>query len=70
MPTTPEFQGTNPSNWEADQVVWRGALERFVERGRPVRRFAPHPTFGVLSIREWGRLVYLHNDHQLRLFGV
>ena len=70
LPTTPEFQRTKPTDWEKDQAAWRAALERFVERGRKGGPFGPHPAFGVLSTREWGRLVYLHNDHHLRQFGV
>jgi hypothetical protein len=31
--TTPEFQRTQPTTWEADQAAWRAALERFVEEG-------------------------------------
>jgi hypothetical protein len=56
--------------WEADQATWRAALERFVERGRKGGPFGPHPGFGVLSSKEWGRIVCLHNDHHLRQFGV
>jgi hypothetical protein len=29
-----------------------------------------HPSFGRLSGREWGILVYKHTDHRLRQFGV
>jgi hypothetical protein len=70
LPTTPEFQRTTPGAWEADQAAWKAALERFVERGRNGGPFGRHPAFGVLSTREWGRLVYLHCDHHLRQFGV
>ncbi|OFW68664.1 MAG: hypothetical protein A2Y74_00090 [Actinobacteria bacterium RBG_13_63_9] len=70
LPTTPEFQRTQPTTWAADQVAWRAALERFVERGRKGGPFGPHPAFGALSTREWGRLAYLHCDHHLRQFGV
>jgi hypothetical protein len=69
LPTTPEFQRTQPAAWEADQAAWKAALERFVERGRKGGAFEPHPAFGALSTKEWGRLVYLHCDHHLRQFG-
>ena len=70
VPTTPEFQRTKPATWEADLASWRAALERFVARGRNGGPFGPHPAFGVLSTREWGRLAYLHCDHHLRQFGL
>jgi hypothetical protein len=70
LPTTPEFQRTKPTDWAADQVAWKAALERFVEHGRKGEPFGAHPAFGILSAKEWGRLVYLHCDHHLRQFGV
>jgi hypothetical protein len=33
LPTTPEFQRTPPTTWEADQAAWRAALERFALMG-------------------------------------
>jgi hypothetical protein len=70
LPTTPEFQRTQSTTWDADQAEWRAALGRFVELGRAGGPFGPHPAFGALSTKEWGRLVYLHCDHHLRQFGV
>ncbi len=29
----------------------------------------PHPTFGLMSRAEWGKLIYRHFDHHLRQFG-
>jgi hypothetical protein len=70
LPTTPEIQRTQPTTWETDQAAWRGAIERFVQRGRRGESFGAHPVFGTLSTKEWGRLAYLHDDHHLRQFGV
>jgi hypothetical protein len=70
LPTTPEFQRTQPTAWEVDQAAWKAALGRFVERGCNGGPFGPHPAFGVLSAQEWGRLLYLHCDHHLRQFGL
>ena len=66
----PDFQRTQSTISEADQVAWRAALGGFVERGRKGGPFGPQPSIGSLSIREWGRLACLHNDHHLRQFGV
>ncbi|MBM3440474.1 MAG: DUF1569 domain-containing protein [Bacteroidetes bacterium] len=30
----------------------------------------PHPLFGSLSKKDWGRLIWKHVDHHLRQFGV
>ena len=70
LSTTPESQRTKPTDWDADQAAWRVALERFVERGRNSGPFGKRPAFGALSVREWDRLLFLHNDHHLRQFGV
>jgi hypothetical protein len=29
----------------------------------------PHPSFGIMSRTEWGKLIYRHFDHHLRQFG-
>jgi hypothetical protein len=29
----------------------------------------PHPSFGMMSRTEWGKLIYRHYDHHLRQFG-
>jgi len=29
----------------------------------------PHPSFGMMSREEWGRLIYRHFDHHLRQFS-
>jgi hypothetical protein len=30
----------------------------------------PHPMFGKLNRKQWGRFMYVHLDHHLRQFGV
>jgi len=30
----------------------------------------PHPIFGKMSLREWGKLLQIHVDYHLRQFGV
>jgi Protein of unknown function (DUF1569) len=30
----------------------------------------PHPMYGKLNRRQWGRFMYVHLDHHLRQFGV
>jgi hypothetical protein len=53
-------------------------LERYLLQeypSRPVEArvktvFDPASIEEIQSTKEWGRLVYLHNDHHLRQFGV
>lgn len=71
VPTTPEFQRTEPAEWEKDVAAWNGAFDRFVLRSREESpRWGTHPAFGDLGTGEWGRLSAQHNDHHLTQFGV
>jgi len=70
-PTRPEMEqgkgGSAPADFESDRKALRGALERFCEElPQPC---LPHPVFGAMNAREWGRWGYLHADHHLRQFG-
>lgn len=70
VPTAPELVfASTPNTWGRDVDDLQAALDRFVARGREAR-WADHPTFGRLSAKQWGVLVYRHVDHHLRQFGV
>lgn len=64
--TTPVMLTTQPTSWEEDC----GVFESLVQRLAGSDRLAPHPTFGPLSTKEWGRLSWKHINHHLRQFGV
>jgi hypothetical protein len=64
--TVPEMLATKPSAFEAD----RQRLLDLVERLVVAETVHPHPVFGVMSHRQWGRLAARHFDHHLRQFGV
>jgi hypothetical protein len=68
VPTAPELLGRAPLSWQADVGELVALLERL---GRePADRALPeHPSFGRLTRRAWGVLVYRHTDHHLRQFG-
>lgn len=71
VPTTPEFQRTEPGEWAGDVAEWNAALDRFVLRGKEKSpRWGTHPAFGDLDTDEWGRLAARHCDHHLAQFGV
>ncbi|MCP4205068.1 MAG: DinB family protein [bacterium] len=67
-PTAPELIRAEVETWEAEKTQLLDLIEHFAERIRTSS--APHPIFGKLSIRAWGRLAYRHLDHHLRQFGV
>lgn len=63
-----EVGGTPPAEWDRDRAELEALMERF---GRERRASgAPHPVFGPLSSRGWGRWGWLHTDHHLRQFGL
>jgi hypothetical protein len=68
-PTAPEFLHSHPEDLEAGLAALRETLERFVAARKDASR-KPHPAFGLLSGRAWGRLMYRHLDHHLRQFKI
>lgn len=70
-PTAPEIDqvrqaGTPPTTWENDLALLRQLLERIAKDPEP---FAPHPLFGQMTRKQWGRMVYIHMDHHISQFG-
>ena len=41
-------------------------LRHFEEAGRPDAAWKPHPLFGKMTPREWGKLLQMHLDYHLR----
>jgi hypothetical protein len=72
-PTATEFLPgggmTHTTTFEEDKQALLAVLRRFGETPS-ARAFAPHPVFGRLSRRGWGRLMWRHVDHHLRQFGL
>ena len=68
-PTAREMLSSRPESWDQDVVAACALIDRFAERS-PVAQWPPHPAFGPLSGREWGRLSAKHLDHHLTQFGV
>jgi len=73
VPTRPEidqeFNGTPPSDFEADRQTLLALVERFTMQQRDFE-FQPHPMFLGMTEWQWMRWGYLHTDHHLRQFGV
>lgn len=68
-PTAPEFVHAHPEVFESNLSALRSTLDEFVAAGESTS-FEAHPSFGRLSNKAWGRLVYRHLDHHLRQFGI
>lgn len=47
----------------------KNELLNYLEKVKSSATLKPHPFFGALSKREWGRLVYKHVDHHLKQFS-
>lgn len=68
-PTAPEIVRRKEASIEEELRQLEAAMARFAaKRNDPV--WPPHPAFGKLSAKSWGRLGYKHTDHHLRQFGV
>jgi len=67
-PTAPEFVHTDEPDFKEGLALLHATLERFAASGEQ-SRMEPHPAFGAISHKAWGRLMYRHLDHHLRQFG-
>jgi hypothetical protein len=67
-PTAPEFIHTDEPDFKEGLATLRATVEQFAAADKGARR-EPHPAFGVLSHKAWGRLTYRHLEHHLRQFG-
>jgi len=68
-PTAPEFVHAHEEHFADNLTALRSTLDKFVKAGEGAHH-EPHPSFGRLSGRAWGRLTYRHLDHHLRQFGM
>lgn len=72
-PTSPEFirgqSGTEPVDFQNDMKTLTEVLKKFCDKNEEIR-FSVHPTFGDISNKDWGRLMWRHMDHHLKQFGV
>ena len=66
IPTVREMKTTKPASWDDDLAELRALVERLPETDEVF----PHPVFGNMSKKQWGRLAASHFDHHLRQFGV
>ena len=53
------------TNFESDKHLLLIRMKEF----KDATTFAPHPFFGKLSKRDWGRLAWKHINHHLLQFG-
>jgi hypothetical protein len=65
-PTAPEYIHDGGEDLAKNLQALTAVLERFVA----AQRLAPHPAFGALSRKGWGRLTWRHLDHHLKQFGL
>jgi len=64
-----EFLERKPATWEADVAECKRLIRAAHSRGADAD-WPISPTFGRISGRSFGVLVYKHLDHHLRQFGV
>ena len=61
--------GTRPGDFVQDMQRLLDVRTRFAEQ-LPALAGMPHPFFGPMSSRLWGKWGWRHEDHHLRQFGV
>lgn len=68
-PTARELREREPGDIDAERAALIALFERFAPE-QVTTTFAPHPLFGELTPKQWGKLAYKHVNHHLRQFGV
>ena len=58
--------GSTVAGFEIDKHLLMVRLKEFISASG----FSPHPYFGKLNKKEWGRLAWKHFNHHLLQFGV
>lgn len=64
----PKREGRRPGDFSDDESEVRRLVARFVSI--PEEEVAPHPVFGDISKRDWGRAIWRNFDHHLEQFGL
>ncbi|SEC83173.1 Protein of unknown function [Tenacibaculum sp. MAR_2009_124] len=68
--STPEKMNVKKSNDEiASFAIEKSLLLSLLKEVLENRSLNPHPFFGSLSQKDWGRLIWKHLDHHLRQFN-
>lgn len=69
-PTAPEFKIADSKNFEQEKKRVVSYLEQTLSLGRTHFENMENLSFGIMSSKEWDRLLYKHLDHHLNQFGV
>ena len=60
-----DYKGMVVTNFESDKHLLLIRMQEFTTAAS----FSPHPFFGNLSRKDWGRLAWKHINHHLLQFG-
>ena len=63
----PHLLGSKPASFEADRDYLIRKIVEFI--GFDESKLHPHPMFGKMTKKQWGRLIYTHLDHHFSQFG-
>lgn len=65
---TKNGSGTQPLDFKKDQEALEREIIAFIEMAKTSDLF-PHPIFGKMSNREWGRIAFIHLDYHFQQFS-
>jgi len=63
----PHLLGSKPVSFEPDRDYLVRKIVEFINFDES--KLCPHPMFGKMTKKQWGRLIYTHLDHHLSQFG-
>ncbi|HEY5370005.1 MAG TPA: DUF1569 domain-containing protein [Hanamia sp.] len=67
---TPTEMNSTSANFSLTNIeIEKNELLHYLEKAKKKEQLHPHPFFGKLNRKEWGRLIYKHLDHHLKQFS-
>ncbi|MCY9357090.1 DUF1569 domain-containing protein [Bacillus spizizenii] len=70
MSTIPDVLIVDEKEFETEKEILKQKIITFQSNGPEKCTTHPHPFFGKLTSKQWGKGIYKHLDHHLKQFGV
>jgi hypothetical protein len=70
LPTTKEFKIFTEGNFELNRNIFIDYISKYSKTNPKFELNGIHPYFGILTMDEWGMLIWKHTNHHLIQFSV
>jgi hypothetical protein len=70
LPTSKEFMIKEEGNFDENREILIEYINRFANSDCKIELNSMHPYLGILTMEEWGKLIWKHTNHHLIQFNV